>query len=142
MEYFEKTQSNTEVLTKETLISPGFYTINIRKLSNIDTLSFQEAFNTAVANLKSDYTKDKYIRDERFNQSWDHTERTTLKSDRISFCQKVVTLSLNLIMLVINVVTLIPILYEDAHNESSLHKGGRGSRGVNICSFTKKRYKP
>ncbi|MDZ8031541.1 hypothetical protein [Nostoc sp. DedSLP04] len=43
----------------------------------------------------------------------DRTDRTTLKSDRISFCQKVVmlrlnvvTLSLNLMMLVINVVTL------------------------------------
>ncbi|MBE9107166.1 magnesium-protoporphyrin IX monomethyl ester (oxidative) cyclase [Nostoc cf. edaphicum LEGE 07299] len=74
MEYFQNTQSNTEVLAKETLIYPGFYTINIRKFSNIDTLSFQKAFNTAVANLKSDYTKDKYIRDERFNQSWDHIQ--------------------------------------------------------------------
>ncbi|MBW4475675.1 MAG: magnesium-protoporphyrin IX monomethyl ester (oxidative) cyclase [Tolypothrix brevis GSE-NOS-MK-07-07A] len=74
MEYVENTQSNTMVLAKETLISPGFYTTNIRKLSDIDTLSFQGAFNTTVANLKNDYNKDKYIRDGRFNQSWDHIQ--------------------------------------------------------------------
>jgi magnesium-protoporphyrin IX monomethyl ester (oxidative) cyclase len=74
MEYVETTHSNTEVLAKETLISPGFYTTSIRKFSNIDTLRFQEVFNTAIANLKSDYTKGDYIRDERFNQSWDHIQ--------------------------------------------------------------------
>jgi magnesium-protoporphyrin IX monomethyl ester (oxidative) cyclase len=74
MEYSENTQSNTNILAKETLISPGFYTTNIRKFSNIDTLSFQGAFNTAVTNLKNDYNKDKYIRDDRFNQSWNHIQ--------------------------------------------------------------------
>jgi magnesium-protoporphyrin IX monomethyl ester (oxidative) cyclase len=74
MEYVETTHSNTEVLAKETLISPGFYTTSIRKFSNIDTLRFQEVFNTAITNLKSDYTKCDYIRDERFNQSWDHIQ--------------------------------------------------------------------
>ncbi|AFY99614.1 magnesium-protoporphyrin IX monomethyl ester (oxidative) cyclase [Calothrix sp. PCC 6303] len=74
MEYVENTQLNTKILVKETLISPGFYTTNIRKLSNVDTVSFQEIFNNAVANLKNDYSKDKYIRDDRFNQSWDHIQ--------------------------------------------------------------------
>lgn len=74
MEYVEDTQSTTEVLAKETLISPGFYTTSIRKFSNADTLSFQDVFNTAISNLKSDYTKNNYIRDQRFNQSWDHIQ--------------------------------------------------------------------
>jgi magnesium-protoporphyrin IX monomethyl ester (oxidative) cyclase len=74
MEYVETTQSNTEVLAKETLIFPGFYTTSIRKFCNIDTFRFQEVFNTAIANLKSDYTKGDYIRDERFDQSWDHIQ--------------------------------------------------------------------
>jgi magnesium-protoporphyrin IX monomethyl ester (oxidative) cyclase len=74
MEYSKNTQSNTKTLAKETLIYPGFYTTNIRKLSNIDTLSFQGAFNNAVANLKNDHNKNKYIRDDRFNQSWDHIQ--------------------------------------------------------------------
>ncbi|MGJ5627989.1 magnesium-protoporphyrin IX monomethyl ester (oxidative) cyclase [Nostoc sp. CALU 1950] len=74
MGYVENTQSKTEVLAKETLISPGFYTTNIRKLSSTDTSSFQGDFSTAIANLKNDYTKDKYIRDQRFDQSWDHIQ--------------------------------------------------------------------
>ncbi|MBD2346530.1 magnesium-protoporphyrin IX monomethyl ester (oxidative) cyclase [Anabaena subtropica] len=74
MEYVENTQSNTEVLAKETLIFPGFYTTNIGKLSSTDTSSFQGVFTTAITNLKNDYTKDKYIRDERFDQSWDHIQ--------------------------------------------------------------------
>ncbi|MBW4429987.1 MAG: magnesium-protoporphyrin IX monomethyl ester (oxidative) cyclase [Nostoc desertorum CM1-VF14] len=74
MGYVESTQSNTEVLAKETLISPGFYTTNIKNFSSTDTLNFQGAFSTAIANLKNDYTKDKYIRDEKFEQSWDHIQ--------------------------------------------------------------------
>ncbi len=74
MEYVESTNSHTDVLAKETLISPGFYTTSIRKFSSIDTLKFQDVFNTAIANLKSDYTKGDYIRDERFSQSWDHIQ--------------------------------------------------------------------
>ncbi|WP_392476418.1 magnesium-protoporphyrin IX monomethyl ester (oxidative) cyclase [Nostoc sp. C110] len=74
MGYVENTQSNTEILAKETLIFPGFYTTNIKKFSSTDTSSFQGAFSTAIANLKNDYTKDKYIRDEKFEQSWDHIQ--------------------------------------------------------------------
>ena len=74
MEYVENTQINRKVSAKETLISPGFYTTNLKKFSKVDTLSFQEAFNTAIANLKCDYTKGSYVRDERFNQSWDHIQ--------------------------------------------------------------------
>ena len=37
----------------------------------------------------------------------DRTERTTLKSDRISFCQKVVTLRLNVVTLSLNFITLV-----------------------------------
>lgn len=74
MEYVKNTQSNIEIQAKETFISPGFHTTSIKKFSNIDTLGFQEAFNTAIANLKNDYTKGNYIRDGRFNQSWDHIQ--------------------------------------------------------------------
>ncbi|MBD2536295.1 magnesium-protoporphyrin IX monomethyl ester (oxidative) cyclase [Nostoc flagelliforme FACHB-838] len=74
MGYVENTQPNTEVLAKEALICPGFYTTNIKKFASTDTSSFQGAFSTAIANLKNDYTKDNYIRDERFEQSWDHIQ--------------------------------------------------------------------
>ncbi len=74
MEYVENTQINRKISAKETLISPGFYTTSLKKFSNVDTLSFHEAFNTAIANLKGDYTKESYVRDERFNQSWDHIQ--------------------------------------------------------------------
>lgn len=68
----ESTQLNTKVVAEEVLISPGFYTTDIKKFANIDTLSCRDAFNDAIASLKNDCTKDKYFRDERFNRSWDH----------------------------------------------------------------------
>lgn len=74
MRDIENTHFDTKILAKETLISPGFYTTNIRKFSNIDTLSYREVVNNAVVNLKNDHTRDNYIRDDRFNQSWDHIQ--------------------------------------------------------------------
>jgi magnesium-protoporphyrin IX monomethyl ester (oxidative) cyclase len=71
MEYVENKPSNIEVLWKETPIFPEFYTTNIKKLSSTDTSNLQGGFSTAVANLNNDYTKDKYVRDERFDQCWD-----------------------------------------------------------------------
>ncbi|MCL6754978.1 magnesium-protoporphyrin IX monomethyl ester (oxidative) cyclase [Nostoc sp. CCCryo 231-06] len=70
----DNTQSNTNVLVKETPISPGFYTTNIKKLANIDYLRFQEDFDTVITDLKNDYNKDKFVRDNSFNQSWDHIQ--------------------------------------------------------------------
>jgi magnesium-protoporphyrin IX monomethyl ester (oxidative) cyclase len=74
MEYVENKPSNIEVLWKETPIFPEFYTTNIKKLSSTDTSNLQGGFSTAVANLNNDYTKDKYVRDERFDQCWDHIQ--------------------------------------------------------------------
>ncbi|PAX60495.1 magnesium-protoporphyrin IX monomethyl ester (oxidative) cyclase [Brunnivagina elsteri] len=67
-------QSNTNVLVNETQIYPGFYTTNIKKLANVDYLRFQGAFDTVITDLKNDYNKDKFVRDNSFNQSWDHIQ--------------------------------------------------------------------
>ena len=70
-------QSSNQVLAKETPIFPGFYTTNIKKLSDIDTLILQETFDNVIFNLKTDYSKDKFIRNQKFNQSWDHIQGET-----------------------------------------------------------------
>ena len=65
------------VLVQETPISPRFYTTNLKKLSSIDTVSSRETFDTVIAELENDYSKDNFIRDETFNQSWDHIQDET-----------------------------------------------------------------
>ena len=58
-------------LIRETSISPGFYTTDIKKLSKIDTTSSREVFDAAINELRIDRSKDKFVRDERFERSWD-----------------------------------------------------------------------
>ena len=65
------------VSIQETSISPEFYTTNLRKLSNVDTVSCQEAFDIVITELQNDYSKDNFIRNKKFNQSWDHIQGET-----------------------------------------------------------------
>ena len=62
------------VQIQETLVSPEFYTTDLKKLSNIDTVSFRETFDAVIAELKNDYSKDNFIRNRKFNRSWDHIQ--------------------------------------------------------------------
>jgi len=73
----ENKQPDVTVLITESTISPGFFTTNIDKLSSVDTLNFEETFDIVIAELENDYSKDKFIRDQKFNQSWDNIQGET-----------------------------------------------------------------
>ena len=59
---------------QESILTPRFYTTDFDKTANLD-LSAQEAELQAVlAEMKTDYNRHHFVRNEAFNQTWDHIQ--------------------------------------------------------------------
>jgi magnesium-protoporphyrin IX monomethyl ester (oxidative) cyclase len=63
---------NVELLsTKETLLTPRFYTTDFEKMANLDISLNQEEFQAILTEFRTDYNRQHFIRDEEFNKSWE-----------------------------------------------------------------------
>uniref|UniRef100_A0A896SVG8 Magnesium-protoporphyrin IX monomethyl ester [oxidative] cyclase n=1 Tax=Chondria tumulosa TaxID=2740715 RepID=A0A896SVG8_9FLOR len=63
--------------TKETLLTPRFYTTDFKEMSNLDISLNTEEFRALLKEFKADYNKKHFIRDEEFNKSWDYLDKHT-----------------------------------------------------------------
>ncbi|BAW95314.1 putative magnesium-protoporphyrin IX monomethyl ester aerobic oxidative cyclase [[Synechococcus] sp. NIES-970] len=77
-------QPNPELLrpgvkkpVKETLLTPRFYTTDFDKIANMVLSSQEEEILAALDELRADYNKYHFVRDESFEQSWDHFDEKT-----------------------------------------------------------------
>lgn len=59
---------------EENVLSPRFYTTDFDKTAQMD-LSLQETeLRAMLAEMKADYNRDHFVRDETFDQAWDHIQ--------------------------------------------------------------------
>lgn len=63
--------------TEETLLSPRFYTTDFDAIANMDISSQEEELKAMIAEMKTDYNRYHFVRDEEFKQSWDHLDEKT-----------------------------------------------------------------
>uniref|UniRef100_A0A1Z1MLY4 Magnesium-protoporphyrin IX monomethyl ester [oxidative] cyclase n=1 Tax=Sonderella linearis TaxID=110477 RepID=A0A1Z1MLY4_9FLOR len=68
-------KDNTQV--KETLLTPRFYTTNFDEMSKLDISLNKEEFEALLKEFRADYNRKHFIRDEEFNQSWNHLDNHT-----------------------------------------------------------------
>uniref|UniRef100_A0A1Z1MRH6 Magnesium-protoporphyrin IX monomethyl ester [oxidative] cyclase n=1 Tax=Chondria sp. (in: red algae) TaxID=1982705 RepID=A0A1Z1MRH6_9FLOR len=73
----QSTIQNTDKRIKETLLTPRFYTTDFNEMSNLDISLNTEEFQALLKEFRADYNKKHFIRDEEFNQSWNHLESST-----------------------------------------------------------------
>jgi magnesium-protoporphyrin IX monomethyl ester (oxidative) cyclase len=67
-------KSETKTPSKETILTPRFYTTDFEKTANLD-LSAQEAeLQAMLAEMRADYNRHHFVRDETFEQSWEHID--------------------------------------------------------------------
>ncbi len=66
--------------TEETLLSPRFYTTDFDAVANMDISSQEEELKAMIAEMRADYNRDHFLRDEDFKQSWDHIDETTRRA--------------------------------------------------------------
>ena len=66
----KKLISNKEV-SKETLLTPRFYTTDFKEISELDISSNQAEIEAIVEEFRIDYNRDHFIRDKEFLNSWE-----------------------------------------------------------------------
>jgi len=77
--------NKTEI--QETLLTPRFYTTDFEEMAKLDISSNQQEFEALLQEFRADYNKQHFIRDEEFEQSWNHLDRST-KSLFIEFLER------------------------------------------------------
>uniref|UniRef100_A0A1Z1XB38 Magnesium-protoporphyrin IX monomethyl ester [oxidative] cyclase n=1 Tax=Compsopogon caeruleus TaxID=31354 RepID=A0A1Z1XB38_9RHOD len=63
--------------TKETLLTPRFYTTDFDEMAKINISKNEEEFEAILEEFRVDYNKQHFIRDEDFDDSWDSLDSET-----------------------------------------------------------------
>ncbi|ALF54856.1 magnesium-protoporphyrin IX monomethyl ester cyclase [Nostoc piscinale CENA21] len=59
---------------KETVLTPRFYTTDFEKAANLDLSGQDTELQAMLAEMRADYNRHHFVRDEAFEQSWEHIE--------------------------------------------------------------------
>jgi magnesium-protoporphyrin IX monomethyl ester (oxidative) cyclase len=59
---------------QETLLTPRFYTTDFEAMANLDISANETELRAVVEELRADYNRHHFVRDEEFKQSWDHVQ--------------------------------------------------------------------
>ena len=69
--------SNEKDGSKETLLTPRFYTTDFKEMSDLNISSNIEEIKAIVEEFRIDYNRDHFIRDKEFTQSWNSFDDAT-----------------------------------------------------------------
>nr|WOA02444.1 magnesium-protoporphyrin IX monomethyl ester cyclase [Gloiopeltis furcata] len=83
----QTTTSTSEVQTKETLLTPRFYTTDFNEMAKLDISANAQEFEALLKEFKSDYNRQHFIRDEEFEKPWQDLDTKT-KSLFIEFLER------------------------------------------------------
>jgi magnesium-protoporphyrin IX monomethyl ester (oxidative) cyclase len=72
-----KTVIESKSSSKETLLTPRFYTTNFQEISELDISSNLEEIKSIVEEFRVDYNRDHFIRDKEFLNTWDFFDEKT-----------------------------------------------------------------
>uniref|UniRef100_A0A6B9P8F1 Magnesium-protoporphyrin IX monomethyl ester [oxidative] cyclase n=1 Tax=Grateloupia turuturu TaxID=118375 RepID=A0A6B9P8F1_9FLOR len=70
-------QATQQTKTKETLLTPRFYTTNFEEMAKLDISLNIEEFEALLTEFRADYNRQHFIRDEEFEQSWNNLDMKT-----------------------------------------------------------------
>ncbi|MBD2594441.1 magnesium-protoporphyrin IX monomethyl ester aerobic oxidative cyclase [Nostoc sp. MBR 210] len=60
--------------SQETVLTPRFYTTDFEKAANLDLSTQATELQAMLAEMRADYNRHHFVRDEAFEQSWEHIE--------------------------------------------------------------------
>ncbi len=66
-----------KIASKETLLTPRFYTTDFEEISKLDISKNQEEIQSIVEEFRIDYNRDHFIRDKEFSKTWDSFDEKT-----------------------------------------------------------------
>jgi len=72
-----KKPAENKVISKETLLTPRFYTTNFKELAELDVSSNIKEIEAIVEEFRIDYNRDHFIRDKEFLMKWNVFDEKT-----------------------------------------------------------------
>lgn len=76
---FEEIRPGVKVPAKETILTPRFYTTDFEEMEKMDISANEEEIRAILEEFRVDYNRHHFVRDEEFEQSWDHIDGQTRK---------------------------------------------------------------
>ena len=74
---FEELRPGIKAPAKETILTPRFYTTDFEAMGQMDISANEEELKAILEEFRTDYNRHHFVRDEEFNQSWDHIDGET-----------------------------------------------------------------
>ncbi|MGJ3249588.1 MAG: magnesium-protoporphyrin IX monomethyl ester (oxidative) cyclase [Elainellaceae cyanobacterium] len=74
---FEELRPGIKAPAKETILTPRFYTTDFDEMSNMDISVNEDELRAILEEFRVDYNRHHFVRDEEFEQSWDHIDGET-----------------------------------------------------------------
>ncbi len=74
---FEELRPGIKVPAKETILTPRFYTTDFEAMAQMDISVNEEELKAILEEFRTDYNRHHFVRDEEFQQSWDHIDGET-----------------------------------------------------------------
>ena len=62
---------------KETLLTPRFYTTDFEEMAKMDLSVNEDEMRSIIAEMRVDYNRNHFVRDEKFDRTWDHIPTET-----------------------------------------------------------------
>lgn len=65
-------QPGTKQVSQETILTPRFYTKDFDTVANLDLSAQENELKAMLAEMRADYNRHHFVRDQEFAQSWEH----------------------------------------------------------------------
>ena len=74
---FEELRPGVKVPAQETILTPRFYTTDFEEMAKMDISVNEEELQAILEEFRTDYNRHHFVRDEKFDQSWDNIDGET-----------------------------------------------------------------
>lgn len=74
---FEEMRAGVKVPAKETILTPRFYTTDFDEMAKMDISVNEAELQAILEEFREDYNRHHFVRDEEFEQSWEHIDGDT-----------------------------------------------------------------
>jgi len=74
---FEELSPGIKAPAKETILTPRFYTTDFEEMAKMDISVNEEELKAILEEFRCDYNRHHFVRNELFNQSWEHIDEET-----------------------------------------------------------------
>ena len=76
---FEEIRPGIKVPAKETILTPRFYTTDFEEMAQMDISANEDELRAILEEFRVDYNRHHFVRNEEFQQSWEHIDGDTRK---------------------------------------------------------------